>query len=125
MPSIAYRLALVAAGDGVAAVSLNGPGSWDYAGGHALLHAAGGVLLDQAGKPIGYGPTGEGSCRWCFGGASAAVEALYRRDWGKVFQSPPKSSPPFALVMPTRGLAISDAARLSVRRRLSARPVSG
>ena len=38
MPSIAYRLALVAAGEGVAAVSLNGPGDWDYAGGHALLH---------------------------------------------------------------------------------------
>ncbi len=31
VPSIAYRLALVAAGEGVVAVSLNGPTSWDYA----------------------------------------------------------------------------------------------
>ena len=42
MPSIAYRLALVAAGEGVAAISLNGPGDWDYAGGHALLVGVGG-----------------------------------------------------------------------------------
>lgn len=41
MPSIAYRLALVAAGEGVAATSLNGPVSWDYAAGHALLRGAG------------------------------------------------------------------------------------
>jgi ADP-ribosyl-[dinitrogen reductase] hydrolase len=47
MPSIAYRLALVAAGEGVAAVSLNGPVGWDYAAGHALVRAAGGVLLDE------------------------------------------------------------------------------
>ena len=38
--SIAYRLALVAAGEGVAGVSLAGPGAWDYAAGHALLRAA-------------------------------------------------------------------------------------
>jgi fructose-1,6-bisphosphatase/inositol monophosphatase family enzyme len=40
LPSIAYRLALVAAGDGVAAVSLNGPCGWDYAAGHALIRGA-------------------------------------------------------------------------------------
>ena len=39
VPSIAYRLALVAAGEARAAVSLNGPVGWDYAGGHALLWA--------------------------------------------------------------------------------------
>ena len=49
MPSIAYRLARVAAGDGVATVSLGAPGGIDYAAGHALLRGAGGVLLDEAG----------------------------------------------------------------------------
>ena len=33
VPSIAHRLALVAAGEALAAVSLNSPSAWDYAGG--------------------------------------------------------------------------------------------
>ena len=36
MPSIAYRLARVAAGDGVATLSLGAPAGLDYAAGHAL-----------------------------------------------------------------------------------------
>lgn len=113
MPSIAYRLALVAAGEGVAAVSLNGPGAWDYAGGHALLVGAGGTLIDQDGKPIGYGSHGEGHRRWCFGGAPAALEALCRRDWGSVFSSPAKSASPYALVRPERGVAVPGPSQLS------------
>lgn len=113
MPSIAYRLALVAAGEGVAAVSLNGPGAWDYAGGHALLVGAGGTLIDQDGKPIGYGPHGESHSQWCFCGAPAAVEALCRRDWGSVFGSPTKSTSPYALVRPERGAAVPDPGQLS------------
>lgn len=113
MPSIAYRLALVAAGEGVAAVSLNGPGAWDYAGGHALLVGAGGTLIDQDGKPISYGPRGESHSQWCFGGAPAAVEALYRRNWGSVFRSSAKSASPYALVRPERGVAVPDPGQLS------------
>jgi ADP-ribosylglycohydrolase/fructose-1,6-bisphosphatase/inositol monophosphatase family enzyme len=113
MPSIAYRLALVAAGEGVAAVSLNGPGAWDYAGGHALLIGAGGILVDQDGRPIGYGPRGESHSRWCFGGAPAAVEALYRRDWGNVFGTPAESASPYAMVRPERGAAVPDPGQLS------------
>ncbi|MFN8093695.1 MAG: inositol monophosphatase family protein [Vicinamibacteria bacterium] len=41
VPSIAHRLALVAAGEAAAAVSLNWPGAWDYGAGHALLRGAG------------------------------------------------------------------------------------
>jgi len=52
LTSIAYRLARVPAGDGVATVSLNGPVGHDYAGGHALLIGAGGVLLDEKGDPV-------------------------------------------------------------------------
>src|ERR1700704_2738974 len=41
LPSIAYRLALVACGECAATVSLNHLSSWDYAGGHALLRGTG------------------------------------------------------------------------------------
>lgn len=113
MPSIAYRLALVAAGEGVAAISLNGPGDWDYAGGHALLVGVGGTLIDQAGRPITYGSRGESHCQSCFGGAPAAAEALYRRDWRSVFSSGAKSAGAFALVRPERGAAVPDPRQLS------------
>lgn len=113
MPSIAYRLALVAAGEGVAAVSLNGPGDWDYAGGHALLYGVGGVLIDQAGRPISYSPGGESSCGSCFGGSPSAVKDLYRRDWKSVYDTAAKASSPFALARPERGVSVLDPAQLS------------
>lgn len=89
LPSIAYRLARVAAGDGVAAVSLNGPCGWDYAAGHALVRGAGGVLLDEAGAEVRYTIDGHSSVRWCFGGAPAAARALAARDWGAVRRGQP------------------------------------
>lgn len=114
IPSIAYRLALVAAGEGVAAVSLNGPGAWDYAGGHALLSAAGGTLIDQDGRPIGYTPEGHSSCGSCFGGAPAAVAALVQRDWQRVFSGATRTAGgAVGLVPPTRGEAVSEPGRLS------------
>ena len=54
-PGIAYRLALVAAGQGAVAVSLGGPRDLDIAGGHALLLGAGLDLYDAHGAPIRYG----------------------------------------------------------------------
>jgi ADP-ribosylglycohydrolase/fructose-1,6-bisphosphatase/inositol monophosphatase family enzyme len=84
LASIAYRLARVAAGDGVAAVSLNAPCGWDYAGGHALLRGAGGDLFDESGAPVIYTPDGRSSTRRCFGGAPAAARALVARDWSLV-----------------------------------------
>lgn len=84
LPSIAYRLARVAVGDGVAAVSLNSPCGWDYAAGHALLRGAGGVLLEEASREVTYGVDGRSRTRWCFGGAPAAARALAGRDWGVV-----------------------------------------
>ena len=76
LPSIAYRLARVAAGDGVAAVSLNAPGGLDYAAGHALLRGAGGVLLDEDGQEVTYSPDGTSHVRRCFGGAPRAAREL-------------------------------------------------
>lgn len=56
MPSIAYRLALAAAGDVDAAVSLTkGLDSYDIGAGHALLHAVGGALIELNGTPISHG----------------------------------------------------------------------
>ena len=79
LPSIAYRLARVAVGDGVAAVSTSYPCGLDYAAGHALLRGAGGVLLDESGQEVTYGGYGESSVGSCFGGAPKAARALVER----------------------------------------------
>jgi len=84
LPSIAYRLARVAAGDGVAAVSLNSPCGWDYAAGHALLRGAGGVLLDEAAREVTYTAEGCSSTRRCFGGGPVPARTLAARDWSTV-----------------------------------------
>ena len=83
MPSIAYRLARVAAGDGVAAVSLGAPGGIDYAAGHALLRGAGGVLLDEAGREVTYSPDGMSHVSRCFGGVPEAARELAARPWSR------------------------------------------
>ena len=107
--SIAYRLALVAAGEGEAAVCLSHPGDWDYAGGHALLLGGGGALVDQDGSPVEYTQDGQSSTSSCFGGAPDLVRELAHRPWGnavaagKTFQSPT-----YGLCRPVRGEAIAD-----------------
>jgi fructose-1,6-bisphosphatase/inositol monophosphatase family enzyme len=52
MPSIAYRLAKVAAGDGVCGISLYPVSAHDVVAGHALLMGAKGMLVDEVGEPI-------------------------------------------------------------------------
>jgi ADP-ribosylglycohydrolase/fructose-1,6-bisphosphatase/inositol monophosphatase family enzyme len=110
LPSTAYRVARAAVGDGVAAVSLNSPCSWDYAAGHALLRAAGQVLVDEKGAAVTYTAEGRSSVRWCFSGAPEVVEQLRSRNWSEclapVRQSP--FPPPFCLVRPTPGQSIAD-----------------
>jgi ADP-ribosylglycohydrolase/fructose-1,6-bisphosphatase/inositol monophosphatase family enzyme len=81
VPSIAHRLALVAAGEAAAAVSLNWPGAWDYAAGQALLRAVGAVLLDEQGREVGYTPQGRSHCVSAFGGRAEAVLPLVSRPW--------------------------------------------
>lgn len=91
MPSIAYRLARVAAGDGVCAVSLYPLSAHDVVAGHALLSASGGVLLDQNGQAIGY-RTEAGMAtvsQHCFGGAPQACSALLQREWARVLPVSP------------------------------------
>jgi ADP-ribosyl-[dinitrogen reductase] hydrolase len=83
LPSIAYRLALVAAGEGDAGVSLHGPRDWDFAAGHALLRAVGGELVDEAGRPVRY-RIGHAESGYAIGGALPVARELAQRPWAAV-----------------------------------------
>jgi ADP-ribosylglycohydrolase/fructose-1,6-bisphosphatase/inositol monophosphatase family enzyme len=89
MPSIAYRLARIAAGDGVATVSTHGVNEYDIAAGMALLRASGGVALDAEGKEIQLSGELERRLSGCFAGAPAAAAQLARHDWKSLEDEPP------------------------------------
>ena len=108
MPSIAYRLALTAAGEGVAGVSLAGARSWDYAGAHALLRGAGGVLVDESGREVGYDDRGRSRTSRCFGGAPEVVRALVARPWASVFRKDRGPTPDYHLEWPRTGRLARD-----------------
>ncbi|EYF06745.1 inositol monophosphatase family protein [Chondromyces apiculatus] len=112
LPSIAYRLALVAAGEGVATVAFGNIRSWDIAAGHALVCAAEGVVVDGAGKTIVYGPLGEIQAEHCFGGAPAAVKDLQ----GRSYEASPRQIVPstcaYDLLRPAPGRLVTDAGQL-------------
>jgi ADP-ribosyl-[dinitrogen reductase] hydrolase len=108
VPSIAYRLALVAAGEGEVGVSLNGPGAWDYAAGHALLRATGGTLVDQHGTPVTYTPEGASTTRWCFGGAPDLVGEVVRRGTSVFARNTAMTTEPYTLCWPSPGQTIGD-----------------
>mgnify|MGYP003914045137 FL=1 len=87
MPSIAYCLARVAAGDAVAGASLVPVSAHDVVGGHALLIGARGVLFNEEGMPISYDSEAQMarvSLR-CFGGAPEACRELACRNWERLF----------------------------------------
>ena len=81
LPSIAYRLARVAVGDGLATVTLRPVNAHDVAAGHALLLAAGGVLTAEDGVPVVYDTDGQSRPFACIGGAPRVVETLRARQW--------------------------------------------
>ena len=110
VPSIAHRLALVAAGEAAGTSSLYNPQAWDYGAGHALLRGAGGVLVDQDGREVTYTADGDSTSRAAFGGSRAVAEALARRPWGTVGAGPWTEPRPAHL---ERGRAIADPGRLS------------
>lgn len=88
MPSIAYRLARVAAGDGVVALSTHGVEEYDIAAGAALIRGAGGVVLDAEGAPIVF--SGEGCRRvsGCVAGAPEAARLVARHRWTDIDRHP-------------------------------------
>lgn len=87
MPSIAYRLARVAAGDAIACACLVPVSAHDVVGGHALLKGACGVLLNQEGAPLTYGSVALMTTvsNRCFGGMPEACRDLVGRDWQRLF----------------------------------------
>ncbi|MCY1289165.1 putative inositol 1-monophosphatase ImpA [compost metagenome] len=89
MPSIAYRLARVAAGDGVAAVSLYSVSPHDVVAGHALLRAVGGELWSEQGQALRYSQqaTFVQPARFCFGGAEAVCRLLVQRPWRELLKN--------------------------------------
>jgi ADP-ribosyl-[dinitrogen reductase] hydrolase len=114
VPSIAYRLALIAAGEGDLAVSLNSPGGWDYGAGHALLLGAGGDLLDAYGRSITYRHNGASSCGGrCFGGLPQVAAQWATHDWDAVLRRNPQTGAELELAWPVPGRAVSDAGVLA------------
>lgn len=108
MPSIAYRLARIAAGDGAATLSLHSVNEYDIAAGAALVRAAGGVLHDATGNDIVFTGAPNALVRGCIAGAPDAVRALGAVDWDGVLREP-KIAPRIALGFPRR----ADEARLA------------
>lgn len=86
MSSIAYRLARVAAGDGVAAVSLYSVSPHDLVAAHALLRAVNGDIWNEKGEPVRYGSpqTFTQSLACCFGGAQVPCLDLLSRPWASL-----------------------------------------
>ncbi len=102
LPSIAYRFALVAAGEAVAAVSLATPSAWDLCAGHALLRAVGATVINQSGDPITYTRLAEMETVIAFGGAPAAVRSLVGRDWHEVYTPGQRGWLPLARLRPAQ-----------------------
>jgi len=82
VPGVAYRLALVAVGDGDGALVTQGAMAADLAAGHALLAGAGGQLVDAWGEPVRYTRDLDVSTRSdVFAGAPAVIARLRQLDW--------------------------------------------
>lgn len=81
MPSVAYRLARIAAGDGVATASIHGVNEYDIAAGAALIGAAGGTVLDASGREIAFFGAPDSRVSGCFAGAPEAARRLAEFDW--------------------------------------------
>ena len=111
VPSVAHRLALVAAGEGSAVSSLFAPGAWDYAAGHALLRGVGGVLVDESGREVGYAGDGTSRTERAFGGAAAVAAELAQRPWDPSLFAESASDAVPAKLRP--GEAVSDAGLLA------------
>ncbi|MDX1973999.1 MAG: inositol monophosphatase family protein [Candidatus Sumerlaeia bacterium] len=119
MASLAYRVALVAAGEAAAAVTIGKPHPWDVVAAHALLRAGGGDLYNlHTGEPFRYSAEGEllnsGFAVAC---AAPLLNQFSAVDWKAVKSEqdtnrPGTEAPRFALARPVRGWAVSDSAVL-------------
>lgn len=118
LPSVAHRLARAAVGEGAAAVCLKsahasrGAVGWDYAAGHALLRASGGILVDEKGAEVTYTSDGQSSVEDCFGGSPAAARELAKRYWKSLHQTVKMAVPAWKLTHLERGQAVRDVGRV-------------
>ena len=101
MPSIAYRLARVAAGDGVATVSIHGVNEYDIAAGMALIAAAHGTTLDAQGARVTLAGNSDRRVEGCFAGAPQAAMQLSRCDW-KLLDAEPRREARVTLGFPRK-----------------------
>lgn len=101
MPSIAYRMARVAAGEGIATISLHAVCEYDIAAGMALIRAAGGVTLDAEGKDVVLEGNSTRRVTGCFAGAAEAARQLSRFDW-KALEQEPRREPRVSLGFPRK-----------------------
>jgi len=99
MPSIAYRLARIAAGDGIATVSTHSVNEYDVAAGIALVRAAGGAVLDAQGHEVVLAGNSERRVSGCFAGAPQAAAQLARFDW-TALENEPRREPRVGLGFP-------------------------
>lgn len=111
IPSIAHRLAKVAAGEAAATTSLYSPMSWDFAAGHCLILAAGGALVDLHGADPRYDDEGNGTASRLFAGSRAVALDLSTRNWDLAFRSERETTMP--IVRLTKGGGVKDPALLS------------
>jgi len=99
LPSIAYRMARVAAGDAVATVSTHAVNEYDIAAGMALVLAAGGVVLDGAGRAVVLSAEPERRVSGVFAGAPQAAAKLAEFDFARL-DGEPRRPPRVALGFP-------------------------
>jgi ADP-ribosylglycohydrolase/fructose-1,6-bisphosphatase/inositol monophosphatase family enzyme len=108
MPSIAYRMARIAAGDGVATASLHGVNEYDVAAGMALVAAANGVVLDAEGRDVVLQGNVAARVSGVFAGAPQAARQLVKADWGRVEQEA-RREPRVALGFPRNSTHVEKA----------------
>ena len=113
MPSIAYRLALAAAGDGDVAISTNAPCAWDYAAGDAIMRGAGGTLVDQNGSVVTYTRDGLSGTSVCVGGAPALATRFAKQLQSTHSHRSSATTTPYSLCWPDRGQAAANSAQLA------------
>jgi len=88
MPSIAYRMARIAAGDGAATLSVHAVNEYDIAAGMALIAAANGVVLDAEGRDVVLQGNVASRVSGVFAGAPAAARQLASFAWERLEQEP-------------------------------------
>src|SRR5262245_28055973 len=88
VPSIAYRMARVAAGDGIATVSTHGVAEYDIAAGMALIRAAGGAVLDITGQPVELAGKADRRVNGVYAGAPEAAARLAQFDFAQLDREP-------------------------------------